>query len=150
PQAGTVRAMTAFTNPIETVARSDHPRIRRWTLQILAKVLKDRWRRWGHGGKVIESFVYAGRQTGSRDIVAEDSVIYNLREKSRLRSEFAHRVRNIFLSLRRERLLIAGPTAEGNHYDFLLGMGSYGASPGRFQQRAAHSHPRSAAQKLPP
>src|SRR4029077_6889270 len=140
PQAGTVRAMTAFTNPIETVAGSDHPRIRRWTLQILAKVFEDRWRRWGHRGKVIESFVYPGRQTGSRDIVAENSVIYNLSEKSRLRNEFAHQVRNILLSLRRKRLLTAGPSAEGDHYNFLLGMRSYGASPGRFQQSAAHSH----------
>src|SRR5256885_12619704 len=39
-QSGSIRTMTAFPNAIEPVAGSDHPRIGRWTLQVLAKVFE--------------------------------------------------------------------------------------------------------------
>src|SRR4029077_4756098 len=142
--------MAAFTDPVKTVAGSDHPRIRRWTLQIFAKVFKHGWRRWRDCGKIIESFVNPSSKACSRDVVAKDSAIYNLCEKRRLRNEFTHHVRDVLLPLRRKCFLITRPAPEGHHHDFSFGTRAYRAGPGGLQQSTAHRHSRSAAQELPP
>src|SRR5579864_4928436 len=136
-QPGAEGTMTAFANAVETIAGSDHPGIRGWTLQLFAKVFKYRGRLRGERCKVINRFINASSQTRGRDVVAEDSTIDDLREKSGLRDEFAHQVRNVFLTLRRESLLIASTTAKRDHNDFSLGGRGCGTSPGRAQQGTA-------------
>src|ERR1039457_529234 len=53
-------------------------------------------------------------------IMAKNSVIHYLREERRLRNQFIHQMRNIFLSFRCEGLFIARSAAKGNHDRLLL------------------------------
>src|SRR5690242_4523449 len=98
-QSSTVRAVAAFTNSVETVARSHHPGIGRRTFQIFAKVLEDRGRLGGHGRKIIEGLIHSCRKTCGGNVMPKDSAIYNLREEAGLWDQLAHQVRNVFLAL---------------------------------------------------
>ena len=110
--------MTAFANPVETVAGSDYPGIGGWALQIFAKVFEHRGRLRRHRRKIIERFIHAGRETRGRHVVAQNSAIHDLREEACLRDEFAHQVRNIFLAFGRECFLIAGTATKGDDHNF--------------------------------
>ena len=62
-----------------------------------------------------------------------------------------HQVRNILLSLGRERLLIARPTPESDDYNFPLSRAGSRPNPGaRSQQGAAQRQTRGGSQKLAP
>ena len=74
-------------------------------------------------GKVIEGLVNTGDQAGGCHVVAQNSPVDHLGEKSRLRNQFAHQVRNILLAFRRKCLLIAGPAAERDDHHFSLFSG---------------------------
>src|ERR1019366_7255015 len=110
--------MTAFADSIEALAGSYNPGIRGWALQVLAKVFEYRWRLRRERSKVVDRFIRAGCQTRSRHVVAENSTIHDLREKSGLRNEFAHQVWDIFLAFRRKCFLVASPAAKGDDHNF--------------------------------
>ena len=118
PQARTIRAIIALADPVEPVARRNHPCIRWRTIQIFAKVFEDGGMVRGDRGKVIESLVYAGRQARGRHVVAKYPLVRHLREETRLRDELAEHVGNIFLPLGRKRLLVARASAKGDDDDF--------------------------------
>ncbi len=100
--------------------------------------------------KVVDGLIDSGGQTGGRHVMAEDSAINDLREKSGLRNQFPHQVRNILLTLRRERFLIARAAAEGNDHNLpsLLGNPGSGEQSGA-EQAATQGDPCGAAQELP-
>ena len=58
-------------------------------------------------------------------------------KKARLRDQFAHQVRNIFLAFGAECFLVAGAAAESDDHDFSLWGECCGASPCGTKQRAA-------------
>ena len=149
-QSGSIRAMTAFPDAIETVAGSDHPCIGRWALQILAKVFEDRRRFGRHRRKIIERLVHAGSQARRRHIVAQNSLIHHLRKETGSRNEFTHEMRDIFLSLLHERFLIPSSAAEGDHHNFSLAAWRCSPRPGRTKERASHRNSGSLAQKIAP
>src|SRR5450755_1044075 len=68
--------------------------------------------------KVVERLVYTGRQTCSRHVVAQYSLIHDLREETRLWSKLVKQIRDIFLAFDGECLLIASSSAKGNDDDF--------------------------------
>ena len=115
--------MAAFSNPVESVAGSHDPRIRAGPLQVFAEIFEDGRVGGRNGGKVVEGLVHPGDQAGGGHIVAEDSPIDHLSEEGRLRDEFAHQVRDVFLPLGRKRLLVARSAAErDDHYFSLLAL----------------------------
>ena len=50
--------------------------------------------------------------------MTQNSTIHDLGEKSGLRDEFAHQMRNVFLTLGRKCFLIACSTTEGDDHNF--------------------------------
>ena len=116
--------MVALANAVETVAGSHNPGIRARTLQVFAEILEHRGVFRRDSGEVIEGLVDAGDQAGGGHVVAQDSPIDDLGEESRLRNEFAHQVRNVFLTFRRKRLLVPRPAAERDDHDFSLLAGA--------------------------
>src|SRR6185437_16365369 len=132
----------AFSNPVESVAGSHYPRIRAGTLQVFSEVFEDGRVGWGDGGKVVKSLVHPSDQAGGGDIMAEDSPVDHLSEEGRLRDEFAHKVRDVFLPLRCKRLLVARAAAKGDHHYFsLLASGRRSGHRARTQQRASQRQP---------
>src|SRR5581483_8572370 len=84
-QARPVRTMTAFADPVKTVAGRHNPRVGRGSLQILAEILENRGGLRGYSREVVEGFIHAGGQTRSRNVVAQDSTIDDLCEEAGLR-----------------------------------------------------------------
>src|SRR5437016_10471047 len=81
-QSRAVGTVAAFSNAIEPVAGSDDPSIGSGALQVLAEVLEHRGVLGGEGSKVVDRFINAGCEACGGDIVAQDSAIHNLGEKS--------------------------------------------------------------------
>src|SRR5215472_17156364 len=119
-EAGTIGAVLAFADAVEAVAGGDDPRAGGGTIQIFAEVLK-------YGGmfgwncrKVVECFVDAGCQACGCDVVAQYSLIHDLGKEARLGGQLLKHVRDVFLSFRREGLLISGSSAKRNDDDLPL------------------------------
>src|SRR5689334_375079 len=128
-QSGSIRTMTAFPNTIEAVAGSYHPRIGRWTLQILAKVFEDSRRFGCHGREIVEGLVHAGSQARRRHVVAQDSLIHHLRKETGTRNQFTHQMRDVLLSLLHERFLIPSAATKRDHDNFSLSPRSRSSRP---------------------
>ena len=141
--AGSVRAIVALADAIETVAGRDDPRVVRRAFQIFAEIFKDRRIVWRDGGEIVECLVSAGGEAGRRDVVAENSAIDDLREKRGLRNHLAHHVRDIFLAFGSEGFLIARAAAEGDDDDFAFFHRGRRKRDRRLKQRAAQA-------RLPP
>ncbi len=149
-QSGSIRTMTAFPDPIETVAGSDHPCIGRWALQILAKVFENS-RRFGRDRReIIERLVHAGSEARGRHIVAQNSLIHHLRKKTGSRNEFTHEMRDVLLSLLHERFLIPSSATEGDHHNLSLASRRCSPRPGRTKECASHRNSGGFAQKIAP
>src|SRR6266568_3943288 len=131
-QSRAVRTMVAFSNAIEPIAGGDDPGIGGGALQVLAEIFENGRMFGGKGSKIVDRFVDTGSQAGGGDVVAEDSAIHNLREEGGLRDEFAHQVRDVFLTLRSEGFLVAGAAAEGDddHFSLAACRGRRGAVRG--------------------
>src|SRR5579871_1953025 len=80
--------------------------------------------------------------------MAQNSAIHHLREERRLRDQFAHELRNIFLTFGSKGFLIARPSPERDDYNFLSRRRGKRPSPGRMQNRPAQSQPSSLAQEV--
>src|SRR5712691_1625272 len=120
-EARPVRAVIAFSNAVEAVAGSDHPRVSRRPLQILAKILKDGGMLWRQRSKIVDRLVDASGQTCRSHIMPQNSAVHNLRKKRGLRNKLPHQVRNIFLPLGRKSLLVprSAPKRDDNNLLFL-------------------------------
>src|ERR1700722_1710254 len=129
-QTGAVGTVAAFSDSIETIAGSHDPRIRRRTLQIFAKILEDGGMFRRKRGEIVDGLVDSRSQACSSDIVAEDAPIPHVREECRLRNQFAHQVRNVRPTLRRESLLVTRATAESDYHYFSF-AGSYNGTSHR-------------------
>ena len=71
--------------------------------------------------------VNAGGKTGGRHVVAQNSPIHHLREERDLRDEFAHQMRDVFLTFRRKSLLIACSAAKRDDHNFSFWRGEASA-----------------------
>src|SRR5579859_580875 len=131
-QPWAVRVVIAFTDTIVAIARCNHPRIGGRALQILAKVLERRRVLRRKRRKVVDGFIDAGGEAGSSHVVAKYAAVDDLREKSALRNQFLHQMRDILLTLRRESFLVACAAAKGDDHNlsFLLGDSGSGQQPG--------------------
>ena len=140
--------MTALPDAVKAVAGRDDPGIRRRPLQILTEVFEHRGRLRGNRSEIVERFINAGRQAGSRYVVAQDSMIDHLRKETRLRDQVAHQVRDVFLPLDHEGFLIASSAAEGDDHYFSLGSRRRSPCPGRAKEGATQSYARSITQEI--
>ena len=148
-QIGTIGTVAACANAIEPIAGSDDPRVRSGALQVLSKVLKYRGVFGRYGSKVVDCFIYAGCDTCGGHVVAKDSSVHDLREKSGLRNEFANQVRDVFLPFRREGFLISRAASESDDDYFPLLRGSHCPCEGTgMEQRASQGHTGRHAQKF--
>ncbi len=78
-------------------------------------------------------------------------MIHHLREETRLRRKFVDQVGNVFLSLGREGLLIAGASAKGDDDNLPLLCRSRSAHKrAGAEQSRPQRHARSAAQEIAP
>jgi hypothetical protein len=96
-------------------------------------VLEQRGIAWRHGREVVKRFIATRREARRGHIVAQNAAIDHLGKERGLRNQFFEYSRNILLTFRRERLLIARSAAEG-HYDEFLGPRQHG----RTKRREAH------------
>lgn len=119
-QACAVRAVVAFSNAIESIARRDDPSIAGAAVEIFAKVLEDGRIVGRYGGEVIECFVDAGGEAGRGHIMAENSLVDDLRVESRLRKQRFDEVGNVLLAFGGKCLFIARTSAEGDYHGFGL------------------------------
>src|SRR5213596_840274 len=117
------RSGGCFHNAVETVAGSNDTGIGGEPLQVLAEIFKDGWMFGGKGSKVVDRFIDTSREAGGGDVVAKDSAIDHLCEEGGLRDKLAHQVRNVFLALGSEGLLVARASAERDDHDFSLAGG---------------------------
>ena len=150
---GAFRVMTVcrpFADAIEAVAWRDHPCVGRGTPQVFAEVFEDGGMLGGNGGKVVECFVDAGGEACGCNVMAQNSLVGDMRKEARLRSHFSQHVRNIFLALGSEGFLIASAAAEGDHDDLALFTGGLGTDEGaRLHHRGTEGQSCCTAQKLP-
>src|SRR5690242_3631528 len=106
--------MTACANAIEPVAGGNNPGVRGGSFQVPSKILKDGGMFGSQGSKVVDGLIHAGGQARGGNIVAEDSAVHDVGEKSGLRNEFTKQMRNVFLAFGGEGFLIACAAAEGD------------------------------------
>ena len=117
--------------------------------KVLAEIFEDGGMLGSNCGKIIESFVDAGREAGRGNVVAQDSVVGNVREEARLRNQLIEQVGNVFLTFRREGLLISGAAAEGDDDDLaLLADGLSAQKRARSRKRGSESKSRRGAQEF--
>ena len=83
-------------------------------MQVAAIVLEDGGVLGWSRGKVVQGFVGAGGEGGGGDVVAENSMIDDLREEGALGDQLPEHVRDVFLPLGREGLFVAGASAKGD------------------------------------
>src|SRR4029077_19814221 len=116
---------------------------------ILAKIFKNGRMLRRKRSKIIDRLVDPGCQTGRGHVVPQNSPIYHLRKKRRLRNQLPHQVRNVFLPLRRKRLLIPRASAkrDDNHLPS-LGRNA-GQSDGVPQKSPTQCHSRTRTEELP-
>jgi len=114
--------VSTFTDSVESVAGRHDPGIGGGPLQILAEVFEHRWMFRGQRSEIIYRFVNAGGEAGRGDVVPQNAAIHHLREEARPRNKFAHQVRDVLLTFRRESLLITSAPAKCNN-DYLLRAG---------------------------
>ena len=150
-QAAAIRRMIALANPVETVAGSHNPRIRRRPPQVLAEIFEYRGMfRWDRC-EVIKGLVNPGDQAGGRHVVAKNSAIDHLGEERGLRNQFTHQVRNVLLTFGSERFLVARSTAESDDHDFsFLTRGHGMGQRTRSHESAAQSEARRGPQEFAP
>src|SRR5580692_1904804 len=140
--------MTTLSDAVKTVAGRDDPCIGRRPPQIFAEVFEHRGRLWGNGSEVVEGFIDAGRQAGSRYVVAQNSSIDDLCEEASLRDQFAHQMRDVLLPLEHESFLISSSAAKGDDHYFSLASRRRSPCPGRAKKSAPQSHARGIAQEV--
>src|ERR1700746_2515720 len=128
--------MAALTDAVKAVAGRDDPGVGGWPLQIFPEIFEHRGRFGGNRGEVVERCINAARQAGSRNVVAQNSTIDNLREEASLRDQVAHQVRDVFLPLEHESLLIASSAAEGDDPYFSLASRVRSPCPRRAKKSA--------------
>ena len=81
--------------------------------------------------------------------MSKNSSIHHLREETRLRNQLLHQIRNIFLALRRECLLIPRAATERDDDNFSVFLGHTGAGEQHGgQQSAAEGEAGSVAKEL--
>ena len=141
--------MVAFANAVETIAGRDHPGIGRRAPQVFAEIFEHRWMFGGTAAKLLTVSYTPGGKAGGGDVVAQDSPVHDLREEGRLRNEFAHQVRNVLLTFRREGLLVARSAAESDHDNFPFSCGGARPKPaGRTSSVPPRAIPAAVAQKI--
>src|SRR5690349_10108609 len=111
-EATAIGAVVAFADAVETVAGSDDPGVGGGAFQIFAEILEDGGMLRRERSEVVDRLIDARSEAGGRDVMSEDSAVDHLRKKCRLRNQLPHQVRNIFLALRRKRLLIPRPASK--------------------------------------
>src|SRR5580658_5422241 len=95
PEAGCKCSSRTLTNAVKTIAGSNHPRIVDRSTQSFAEVFEDRGILRGNIREVVEPFIDAGRQTGSRHVVTQNSSIDYLRKERSLRNQLLHQMGDI-------------------------------------------------------
>src|SRR6267378_1397128 len=85
-----VGTVATFSDPVESIAGSNHPCVRRRALQVLAEVLEHRRVFRRERRKIVDRLVDASGQACGRHVVTQDSPVHHLREEGRLRDKFAH------------------------------------------------------------
>src|SRR6266478_5808342 len=122
-EATAVGAVIAFSNAVETVARCDDPGVGGRAFQIFAEIFENGGMLRRERSEIVDRLIDARSEAGGRDVMSEDSAVHHLRKKRGLRDQLSHQMRNIFLPLRRKRLLIPRTPAEGDDNDlpFLRG-----------------------------
>src|SRR6266404_3661827 len=140
--------MIAFADAVESITGCDNPGIGGGAFQIFPIVFKDRWIFWRKRGEIVDGRVDTCCEAGGRDIVAKNPAIHNLCEKSRLRDQLAHELRDIFLPLRSEGFLVAGAASKSDYYDLLFAGERCGSSQWRAQKCAPQSQTCCVAQKV--
>src|ERR1700686_598314 len=122
-QAGTVGAIIAFPNAVEAVAGGDNPGVCGGALQVFAEILEDGGVLGRQRGKIVDGLVDASRETCGSDVVPQDSAVHYLGEKSGLRNQLSHQVRDILLPLGGKRLLITPAATKRDDHNFSLFRG---------------------------
>src|SRR5215475_5313180 len=95
-----VRLMAAPSNSIKPVTGSNHPRIGDRAIQISSKILENGWMLRSDCSEVVKRLVRPCRDAGVRDVMAENSSIYDLSKKRCAWNEFVEKLRNVFLAFR--------------------------------------------------
>src|SRR5581483_1042294 len=113
-EPGPKRTIAALSDAVKAVAGRHNPCVGGWAPQFFAEIFEHGGIVRRYCGEIIESFVGAGCETGCSNVMTKNSTIDHLREKARLRNQFAHEVRDVSLPFRCEGLLIARTSAEGN------------------------------------
>src|SRR5581483_9135817 len=139
--------MAALANAIEAVARRHNPGVRRRPFAILPKILEDSRVLRGHRREVIERFVSSGRQTRRGHVVAQNSLVHNLREERRPWDPIPQQVRHVFLPFRSERFVFARTTAKGDPNTFSVDGGGRCACKRRSAKARAYGKAGSTAKK---
>src|SRR5882762_3748098 len=145
-----IRTVAAFSDPVESIAGSNHPRVGGGAFQVFPEVLKHRRVLRRQGRKIVDRLVDASGQACGRHVVTQDSPVHHLREEGRLRDKFAHQVGDILLPFRSERLLISRAAAEGDDHYLPLVLDSSPCERAWAKQRAPQRQSGSAAQKITP
>src|SRR5882757_2577098 len=143
-----VGAAIGAADAVETVARCDHPRILRRSLQILAEVLEDGRVLRRCQRKIIQRLVKACGQRCRRNIMSQDSAVEDLGEERPLRNQLSQHARDILLALRRKGLFIPCTPAECHDYRLLPPWQSHGSKRSKPVQRSSRRRTYRGAQKL--
>lgn len=98
-----------------------------------------------HRREIVERLVHACRQARGCHVVAQNALICDVGEETRLRRQLADQMRNILLAFRGKRFLVARPSAEGydDYFPFLAGS-LRAHKRARAHQGRSHGHARPA------
>src|SRR5713101_9015982 len=116
-EASAVGAVVAFADAVETVARCDDPGVGGRAFQIFAEIFENGGMLRRERSEIVDRLIDARSEAGGRDVMSEDSAVHHLRKKRGLRNQLPHQMRNIFLPLGRESLLVSRSTAERDDND---------------------------------
>src|ERR1700732_1747817 len=86
-RAHTVGTAVGTADTVESIARCNHPRILRGSLEVFAEVLKDGRMLWWCERKIIQRLVNTRGQRRRRKIMPPDSVVDDLRKKRAVRHQ---------------------------------------------------------------